>query len=103
MSDYDVAGAHVSQHEGSNLASMRAFFDLRRTVLGGDTYVRALKAIRDRLQGGEHRRDYNFTMVGVSNQRFQGQRGRDGLAHRFVHFPVSGDDGFSHGWSVVSC
>ena len=96
MTDDHILRADIAQHEASHFARVRAFFNFGRAVLPGDTNVRTFEPIGDGFERCENRRDNDFAMVGVCDQRLQRKRGVNCVAKRLVHLPVSGDYRFAH-------
>src|SRR5437899_1493810 len=102
MANNDIAGADIAQHEGRDLASVRALFQFGRAILSSDTDIRSLKPIGNGLQRSKHGRDHNLAMSSIGYQRLQRKRGVDRFTHGLVHLPVSSDYRFTHGLRKLS-
>jgi hypothetical protein len=75
---------------------MRALGRLSGTVLTRDTNVGSFKPIGNGLDGSENRRDYDFTMVRIRNERLQCQRCGHRIVEQLIHLPISGNYRFAH-------
>jgi hypothetical protein len=74
MADDDVSSAHISEHEGCHLTSMRPFLNLGGAILAGNMNIRPFESISDRFNGCKDRRNYNLTVICVGNKWFQSKR-----------------------------
>lgn len=80
---------------------MSSEFPLDRTVLSRDTNVRAFYPIRNGFQGRKYGGDNDLAIIGICDQRLQCHGAINCFGEQLVHFPVSGNYGLSHRWSVL--
>ncbi len=95
VSDNDPLRTGISNHLRGYLAGKGALF-LFVAILRAHLDIAAARGLHGRVQRGEGGTHYDINFVDTRDKRLQRLDGLHGFADHFVHFPVAGNNWFSH-------
>src|SRR5687767_9561110 len=96
MPDNYVRTPCVFKHRGGNLTRVSGKVILDVTILPRNPDVRALEPVGQGFERRENGCNDNLAMIGIRHQRLELERRIHGLTQELVHFPISGNNWFSH-------